>query len=45
MWKRKITIEQPWMEKIKEELRKIRDVQDIEISEETVVKVMKKKKN
>ena len=47
MWEEeKITIEQPWMEKIKEDLRKkIRDVQDIEISEETIGKVIKRRKN
>ena len=34
------------MEKIKEELReKIRDVQDIEISEENIGKVIKRRKN
>ena len=42
----KITIEQPWTVKIKEELRKkIRDVQHIEISEETIGKVIKRRKN
>ena len=46
MWEETITIEQPWMEKIKEELRKkIRDVQDIEISEEIIGKIIKRRKN
>ena len=47
MWEEeKITIEQLWMAKIKEELRKkIRDVQDIEVSEETIGKVIKRRKN
>ena len=38
MWEEeKIAIEQPWMEKIKKLRKKIRDVQDIEISEETKI--------
>ena len=42
----KITIKQPWMEKIKEELiKKIKDVQDTEISEETIGKIINKREN